>query len=541
MKRKKHISILILLYIVVHICIADDWSAFRGNMRRTGCTQEEVGIPSQSSLWTIQLDGSIASSPAVVDGKLFIGANDSTFYCIQASDGTVLWKKKTSGWITSSPLIHSGMVVVGSRDGHIYLFDVQTGDIISKLCGGVQLSSPGVTANGKILTGLGPWEDGFALYEWDHADPQWTIGFGQMSYSSPAIDQNTAVIGANDAKLYGINLESKDTIWSFKTAGGIFMSTPAIDSGIVYFAPGNYDMYVYAININSGSLVWKSNGTPVQSSKRLLMNKDRIKPWDFVELLKLSPEHRALAVRHIESMGKHVPKISAANADDDFVPYGGMKTSSVAVGPKNVFVIQKELGYPVARHSILALDKKTGQEKWFDTAYCDAPEVGYCSSPVVADGKVFFGWGEGRMYAYDTETGEKLWGASLTGGIISSPAISAGKLFVATYEGYLYAYDLTNTPDASNFNDGTFCYPNPGKTVSNIQVYATQDASVEIRLFNLAHRPVLRTTGTLNANEKWEYSWDLSNVANGVYFAKVTVTYSNGSKDEKILKIAVLK
>ena len=59
-------------------------------------------------------------------------------------------------------------------------------------------------------------------------------------------------------------------------------------------------------------------------------------------------------------------------------------------------------------------------------------------------------------------------------------------------------------------------------------------------VYNVAEKPVFRVKRTIAADEKFVYRWNLSNVANGVYFAVIKVKYAGGGEDKKILKIAVL-
>lgn len=83
------------------------------------------------------------------------------------------------------------------------------------------------------------------------------------------------------------------------------------------------------------------------------------------------------------------------------------------------------------------------------------------SSPAVADGSVYFGSWDGKMYSVDSETGDENWsfetgerkpvygserGAPFpeTGGIGSSPCFHDGKLYFGAYDGYLYCLDSAN-------------------------------------------------------------------------------------------------
>jgi hypothetical protein len=219
----------------------------------------------------------------------------------------------------------------------------------------------------------------------------------------------------------------------------------------------------------------------------------------------------------------------------------------VYVIQKALGVLEQQIGDTIAqvykpRFSLIALDKNSGQEAWRFSELRDCARLGYCSSPVVTNNCVFFGWGEGRVFALDKKTGEKMWSDSLGTDIISSPAIADGKLYLATMAGQVFCYSLSGTMPGLDFQRSTYCFPNPARgRVSNIQVYVSQDARVSITLYNMAEQPVLRINREMTANEKYAYAWDLNSVANGAYIAYIKAEYSNGKHDIKLVKIAVLK
>lgn len=539
------------------ILLAADWPTFRGNQQRTGYYADPAGYPSQKPIWTESLGCSFVSSPSVVNGTLYIGGRDSCIYAIDDDDGNVVWKTKTKGWVDASPLVYNGMVIIGSRDGTIYVLDSRTGNVISLLSAGLQLSSAAMTSDGTILSGLGPPFNGFSAYNFlkakgDNVQPSWNIPFDQITYSSPALFGSRAAIGSSNGRLYGIDILAKDTSWSIQTGGGVYLSTPAIDDSAIYFAPGNTDGNIYAVGLADGTFFWKSNGSPSYSLSKKAAQVNMISPRQFRELLRLSPQDRSSAIENLQKQGMRVPDILQNSANlakkntvasgKDFYSYGEIKTSSVAVGPDNVYVIQKELGYPAPQFTLLAIDKYQGTESWRFSEMRTCVQIGYSSSPVVTKSMIFAGWGEGRIYGLSTRTGEKIWSDSLHGDIISSPAIANTRMYVATMDGYIYCYKLDETAPGLNFQTSTYSYPNPARgNVSHIQLFAPKTATADITFYNSAEKPVFRFSRHLSANEKFTYDWNLSGVANGVYFALIKVKYDDGTGDKKVLKVAVLR
>jgi outer membrane protein assembly factor BamB len=60
------------------------------------------------------------SSPTVVDGVVYFGAEDGAVHALNATDGGDLWSFQTGSGVRSSPAVVDGMVFVGSLDGHLY-------------------------------------------------------------------------------------------------------------------------------------------------------------------------------------------------------------------------------------------------------------------------------------------------------------------------------------------------------------------------------------------------------------------------------------
>ncbi|MFG3381435.1 serine/threonine-protein kinase [Streptomyces sp. NPDC047999] len=113
--------------------------------------------------WTHTTGRAVLSSPAVVDGTVYIGSNDNRVYALDASTGTPRWTHTTGAWVRSSPAVVDGTVYIGSDDNRVYALDASTGT------------------------------------------PRWTHTTGDWVYSSPAVVDGTVYIGSNDKKVYALD------------------------------------------------------------------------------------------------------------------------------------------------------------------------------------------------------------------------------------------------------------------------------------------------------------------------------------------------
>ena len=63
------------------------------------------------------------------------------------------------------------------------------------------------------------------------------------------------------------------------------------------------------------------------------------------------------------------------------------------------------------------------------------------SSPVHADGTIYFGSDDGHLYAVSARDGRERWRRRTGGPVASTPAIAGGVVYVTSYDGRLYALD----------------------------------------------------------------------------------------------------
>ncbi|GAB4377899.1 outer membrane protein assembly factor BamB family protein [Methanothermobacter thermautotrophicus] len=104
---------------------------------------------------------------------------------------------------------------------------------------------------------------GYAKEPSDFSAKTWYLSIGGIK-SSPAIFNKVAYIGSLDGRLYAVNLETGSVVWSYKTEGAI-VSSPVVVNGTVFV--GSWDGYLYAIDTDTGDLEWKfKTGNRIESS-----------------------------------------------------------------------------------------------------------------------------------------------------------------------------------------------------------------------------------------------------------------------------------
>jgi outer membrane protein assembly factor BamB len=244
-----------------------NWPQFRFNKKHTGKNPFETTINKSNAIflgpaWQAQLGQLVqSSSPAVVNGVVYIGSTDGRLWAYPA-DGcgqdlcTVpLWSSTSLAQILSSPTVSHGIVYVGSQtdlnsnDGKLNAFDANgcgaptCAPLWQGLAGTESIldSSPAV-AKGRVFIGA---FDG-KLYAFDAngcgaptCEPLWTGTTGGTIESTPTVVKGVVYIGSDDGNLYafdaaGCGASDCDPLWTGALGGPAFSSTPAFFKGKVY-------------------------------------------------------------------------------------------------------------------------------------------------------------------------------------------------------------------------------------------------------------------------------------------------------------------
>jgi outer membrane protein assembly factor BamB len=70
--------------------------------------------------------------PAIAPGgqRVFAGAHDGSFYCLDAASGRIVWRKLVDGPFDSAPLVAGGVVYAGSGGGALYAWRAADGELL---------------------------------------------------------------------------------------------------------------------------------------------------------------------------------------------------------------------------------------------------------------------------------------------------------------------------------------------------------------------------------------------------------------------------
>jgi len=317
-------------------------------------------------LWDFRTGGGVVSSPAVVDGVVYVGSLDSYVYAVDVATKEQLWRFETGDKVFSSPAVVDGVVYVGSLDNYLYALDAATGQQRWSFVSGGWTSSPAVV-DGVVY--IGSWNT--YIYSLDAAtgEERWRFKTGDFVGGTPTVENGVVYVGSTDDHLYALDAATGQERWRFK-AGDDVESRPTVVDGLVYI--GSKDTYVYAVEAATGQERWRfKTGGHVFSAPAVMGG-----------------------VVYVGSLDNYLYALDAATGEErwHFEARNDILASPVAVD--GVVYVGSGDNY------VYALDAATGWESWhFETS----GQVR--SSPTVVDGVVYVGSDDQYIYALAADAG----------------------------------------------------------------------------------------------------------------------------------------
>jgi len=316
--------------------------------------------------WTFDTGKAIKARPAVIGRFVYVASDSGFLYQLDKLRGTQRWRaridtgsppripasQEKSRWdrYGSSVVADDRQLYVASRDNHLYALDITTGKERWRVT-----AKDMMTATPALYEGLVIWAafDGTVqAVSASDGKPRWTYDARLAVAGDLIVDGDRVFVGSRTYDLIALNAANGAELWKHYYWFSWIESPPVVRDQVVY--TGSSDgIGVYAINVNDGSLRWRTT----------------VPGWAW-------------------------PRTAVS---DDLVVAG-----TVGVG-----------AFPGARSgSLVALDRQSGAIRWL---FLEPPasetvekklEWGFAASPLIADGVVYAADLGGRVHAFDARVGD---------------------------------------------------------------------------------------------------------------------------------------
>jgi outer membrane protein assembly factor BamB len=176
--------------------------------------------------------GPSETSPAIVNGVVYVGDWRGRIYAFADKTGRLLWSTQLRGEVKGGVAVAGKSVYVGDYSSHVYALNI---------------------ANGHIR-----WR----------ASAQPRLGATGRFYATPSVAYDRVYIGATDGKVYSFGAASGDLRWSTSTGGYVYSST-AVWHERVY--AGSYSHTFYCFDAATGAVRWQFHADgPISGSPSIV-------------------------------------------------------------------------------------------------------------------------------------------------------------------------------------------------------------------------------------------------------------------------------
>jgi len=427
--------------------VTDSWPTYMHDNQRTGASSDTTLSTSNAAqlgkLWSYQTGGMIAAQPAVVNGVAYVGSWDGYEYALNAATGALLWKTfvgtttasstcfPSQMGISSSATVENGVVYVGGGDAYWYALDATTGAVLWKVYTGDNSAAGG-------------------HYNW--ASPLIYSGYAYIGIASvgdcPLVQGQLLQVSLSTHQI----VNTLNFVPDGQVGGGVWTS-PAVDpaTNTIYVTTGTMNNPAQTLTqaivaIDAATLTIISSWQVPQ--QETVMDSD----WGTSPIL-FTAANGNLLVSAINKNG-YVYTFNRANVGAGPIwrrhIFIGGECPTCGDGSASNMVFGNGLLYAAGGNAIIngvghagavvALDPATGNIVW---QHADpAPVV---PALTYTNGLVIAGAGA-SLEVLDAATSHRLYSYTTGAVLYGSPSVATGMIYFGSGDGNLYALGLPTPP-----------------------------------------------------------------------------------------------
>lgn len=364
-----------------------DWPTFAHDAANTGHTRAQ-GPGDPELLWTKET-GIVTTTPAVVEGVVYVGDVGGTVYALDAASGDEEWTYDVGEPVQGTPAVDDGAIYACGQNTAFRLSSDGSEEWSVEL--GVITHPPTIVGDTLFVPTHG------TLYALDPESGEERWSAPNRSYAPAIADAAALTFRSEDDTDYAVALDAEtgEESWTYEWEGGGTLSlvSPSTGAGSVFFGTGGRE--VLALDTETGEEAWRADAgrfalqSPVVGDETVYLGIEPMYPHDPMRG---------------EGTGSSVLALNAQTGDLSWRLDTGALGTAGSLADETLYT--RTLG------GLSALDAGTGETQWeFDAPFGlpwdgdgpmdDPPQVTeeFTSQPAVVDGALFVGSPAGGIYA----------------------------------------------------------------------------------------------------------------------------------------------
>jgi Ca-activated chloride channel homolog len=429
--------------------------------------------------WKVKIDDLPLTTPAVADGKLFIGSGYGSrdFYALNAETGELLWRHDTVDNGPTAPVVDSGYISYSTESCTLDVLTLDGGRVWSKWLGPVLLTMPAI-ADGRVIASFpdnSSRKHFMASFLLKDGKEEWRTPLANEIIAAPVIDRQRVLVATADGTLYCLDAGNGKVTWIQEQQNAT--STPTVWKDHCWFSRR-------CENAASGG---RATAAQTERIARRGLDAHGIvqdlavtsRPAKYLALGKncdiFGNVGRVLASQRDTAGAASSDGVSTISPDASFssavsrVP-SGRPANRALVGLWN-YQGSRPLFYDGHLYaamgdslSCVAVDseKTLWKQEHGPAKERNAPPKGRrlpvrntfgpyaprgLTQPALVNHKVFIGTSSGEVLCLSATTGDPLWKATVGSPVAGQPVVVRGRVYVTTMSGDLYCLNTGDPKD----------------------------------------------------------------------------------------------
>jgi len=346
--------------------VSADWPLVRGDALASGVATSPLP-ENLEPLWEFTTEDSGFEATAIlVDGTVYLGDVDGTFYALRLADGEILWKRRfeDSGFLAAAAVVDQ-RIFVGDFNGVVRALQAETGEEIWSYTASAEFyAAPNVVGQQVLVT----TEAGeLVSLDAETGKLKWLFQIEAPLRCWPTVVAGRVFLAGCDERLHAVDILNGEEVEGIAIDGPTG-ATPAVAGGSVLF--GTEQGTFYSIATKPMAIHWQYRDPQRSQAIRTAAAVD----------------DRTVV---FGTRGKQVYALDPTNGNLQwkFAVRSPVESSPI-IARDRVFVATK-------RGRIYALDLASGEKTWqFEAG------GSFLASPSMAEGKLLLGNTDGTLYCF---------------------------------------------------------------------------------------------------------------------------------------------